>query len=232
MTAPVGWFIFLAYKISGRKRIRCIARSFNWLYGRCSIFLLSPFIAVERINPKAAKGIGPCIIISNHQSIFDLYLLGAQDCSQVCPVTKSWPFRLLFPFAPGMLAAGYIDAQSSGMEGLLRQCDDRIAEGAALVFYPEGQRSKNGKLGKFHTGAFMYAIDKNLPIVPMIIHGTGKAIKPGSLAVNKCGVKMEMLSPLMPDEYKVFKEDLLPHRALMRHVRDIFKRKLDGEKDL
>jgi len=48
----------------------------------------------------------------------------------------------------------------------------------SYAIYPEGTRSRDGKLGKFKTGAFRLAIDAGLPIVVLTIANTGKALLP------------------------------------------------------
>lgn len=229
LTSPVGWVLYAFQKVSNSSRVRKWARTANWLYGVVTSSIISLFIPILCVNTNAAKDIGPCIIVCNHQSILDLFLLGSQGNTQVCPVTKLWPFRLLFPFAPAMLAAGYINAEGRSPEAIASDCQERIKEGAALVFYPEGKRSRDGKLGKFHVGAFILALQKNLPIVPMIIKGSGKAIPPGSFEVHNTKVEVEMLNPVFPTEYERFRSDPIPHRALMKHIRDIFIAKLETE---
>lgn len=229
LTSPIGWVLYAVQKSGNSFRARKWARTANWLYGVVASSIINLFVPIQCVNTNAAKGIGPCIVVCNHQSILDLFLLGVQGNSQVCPVTKLWPFQLLFPFAPAMLAAGYINAEGRSPEAIASDCQERIREGAALVFYPEGRRSRDGKLGKFHVGAFMLAIQKNLPIVPMIIKGSGKAIPPGSFKVYKTKVEVEMLDPIFPAEYERFRSGPIPHRALMKHIRDIFIAKLEME---
>lgn len=227
LATPAGWIAFGLQKVTGKKSMRTFARWLNWQYGRGSIYILRLFMNIKCINPGAATGIGPCVIICNHQSILDLFLLGAQKNTQVCPVTKSWPFRLLFPFAPAMLAAGYINTEGRSGEEILAECGELAAQKAALVFYPEGSRSRDGKLGRFHSGAFKCALEENLPVVPMIISGSGKAIRPGNFILNKSDIVVEMLNPIYPEEYGRFRNEPLPHRALSKYIRQLYLLKLE-----
>lgn len=226
LAAPVGWGLFVAQKLTGLSRTRSWARSVNWLYGRVSIWLVRPFLSVRITNPDAAKNLGPCIMTANHQSFLDLYLLGAQGCTQVCPVAKGWPFKLLFPFAPAMLAAGYINAEDSDYEDIAAQCRERLNEKAALVFYPEGRRSRDGHLGPFHSGAFRLALEHSLPIVPMVIRNSGNAVSPGSFLLRSRSIDMKILEPVMPEEYVRFRSCRFPHRELLNHVRKIYLEEL------
>lgn len=228
---PVGWLIWLGYRLTGQQGFRRLARTAGWLYGRSSLLMLRPFIRVRSINPEAACGHAPCIITANHQSILDLYLLGFQNEKQVCPVTKSWPFRYLCPFTAVMRTAGYIEAENRGPEEVLRDCRARLAEGCALVIYPEGRRSRDGSLGKFHVGAFRIALEENIPIVPMIIKNSYDVLPPGSFRVNGGTLEVEMLPAILPSEYARFRADSLPHRTLLRYIRQLYVERLASFRD-
>lgn len=224
--APIGALLFALRLAAGSGWASRLARRVNWLYGKSSVILMRPVIKVRKINQDAAKNIGPCVIVANHQSMLDLYMLGAQGCDQVTPVAKKWPFRLL-PFTLAMRAAGYVDAESLSGEEVMKKCRKLIKEGAALVFYPEGRRSRGGGLGRFHTGAARLALAERLPVVPMVIKGSGRALPPGRFLLEPGGITVEMLPPIMPEEYGKFSSELLPHRAMTRYIREIFKKKLE-----
>ena len=223
---PIGWLIWLGHRLTESPVFHRLARRAGWLYGRSSLLLLRPFIRVWSINPGAALGHGPCIITVNHQSIFDLYLLGFQSRTDVCTVTKSWPFKRLLPFTALMRTAGYIEAEGREPEEVLRECRARLAEGCSLVVYPEGHRSRDGTLGRFHVGAFLMALEADVPIVPMVIKNSHDILPPGSFRV-RCGtLEMEMLPAILPSEYARFRAEPLPHRALLKHVRQLYVERL------
>lgn len=226
LLAPFGWILYILHKLTKMYTIRRWARLASWFYGHSSLLLLRPFIKVHCHNYYEGVGKLPCIITANHQSILDLYLLGFQGVTQVCPVTKTWPFRLLLPFAAIMRTAGYVEAEGHSVEEIVQECRQRVKEGAALVFYPEGQRSRDGKLGRFHAGAFQLALEENLPIIPMVIKNSGMVIKPGSLNVFPGTVEMEMLPAIMPSVYEKFRQEAIPHRALLKYVYRLYQEKL------
>lgn len=223
---PFGWLIWLGHRLTGHPGFRRVARTAGWIYGRSSLLLLRPFIKVRCINPGEACGHVPCIITVNHQSILDLYLLGFQKVTQVCPVTKSWPFRYLLPFTAVMRTAGYIEAEKRGPEDVLKDCRARLAEGCALVVYPEGRRSRDGRLGKFHAGAFLIALEEDLPIVPMIIKNSYDILPPDSFRVHGGTLEVEMLPAIQPADYARFRTEAFPHRALLKHVRQLYMERL------
>ncbi len=225
---PVGWLIWLGYRLTGSSLFRRLARRAGWLYGHSSLLLLRPFIKVRSINPGAALGHGPCIITVNHQSILDLYLLGFQSQADICTITRSWPFKRLLPFTAVMRTAGYIEAEGRDPEEILQECRARLAEGCSLVIYPEGHRSRDGTLGRFHVGAFLMALEEDIPIVPMIIKNSYDILPPGSFRVHCGTLEMEMLPAILPPEYAHFRAGPLPHRALLKHVRQLYVERLSS----
>ncbi|MDO5536949.1 MAG: lysophospholipid acyltransferase family protein [Desulfovibrionaceae bacterium] len=226
LLCPLGWLIWLARAVSGGRVPRSLARKASWLYGRSALRMVSPIVRVRCANPDEGLKRQPCLFVCNHQSVLDLYLLSVQSVPQICPVTKSWPFRRLVLFTACMRAAGYVEAEGRSVEEIRQACLDRVAEGASLMFYPEGSRSRTGELGRFHTGAFRLALDLNLPLVPMVVKNSGRLLPPDSLLLTPGTLELELLPAVMPEEYERFRRELVPHRALMRHVRSLYEEKL------
>ena len=103
-----------------------VNRRYIWLYGRSTLFFLRPWLPVRIRNAHMAVEYPGSIVVCNHQSFLDIYLLAAQDQANVCLITKSWPFRLLFFFAPTMggsiriPASAYALASITGAELLMQ----------------------------------------------------------------------------------------------------------------
>jgi 1-acyl-sn-glycerol-3-phosphate acyltransferase len=194
-------------------------RKYIWFYGYTTLFFLRPWLPVHIRNPGLAVRYPRAIIVPNHQSFLDIYLLGAQGQANICQVTKSWPYRLLFFFAPTMRSAGYIDAESLPAEDVEALCLQRLQEGATLVIFPEGRRTRNGSLGRFHSGAFRVAVRAQIPVLPLLIKNTFRIFPPGSKTFAPAPIEMAFLDPVFPQD---FAAALLPHRAMMRHVRTQF----------
>ncbi len=213
----------LAWPFSWCKvRPACIeeaARRFITFYGRGMLFLLRPWLPLRVENAAIAQQHGPCVLVLNHQSFLDLYLLGSQRESNVCIVSKSWPYKTLFFFAPIMRLAGYVDAEALEPEEVERICLLRLQQGASMVFFPEGTRTKDGSLQKFHVGAFRLACQAGVPVVPMLIQHAWHVFPRGAKLFAPRMLNIQLLQPVLPQKF--YGEDL-PHRALMRHVRQLF----------
>ena len=199
--------------------MRRVSRRCIWLYGRITLFFLRPWLPVRIDDPDSAVRHPRSIITPNHQSFLDLYLISAQRQANVCFVTKSWPRRLLFFFAPVMRSAGYIDAESLPPEDVEELCLQRLREGATLVIFPEGRRTRDGSLGRFHSGAFRVAVRAQVPVLPLLIKNTFHIFPPGGTRFAPAPIEMGFLEPIFPQD---FTGELLPHRAMMRRVRAQF----------
>ncbi|MDR2695341.1 MAG: 1-acyl-sn-glycerol-3-phosphate acyltransferase [Deltaproteobacteria bacterium] len=199
--------------------MRSASRKYIWLYGHLTLFFLRPWLPVQIRNPDLAVR-HPCsIIVPNHQSFLDLYLISAQNQANVCLVTKGWPFQLLFFFAPAMHSAGYINAESLPAGEFEELCLQRLQEGATLVIFPEGRRTRNGSLGRFHSGAFRVAARARAPVLPLLIKNTFHIFPPGSKSFSPATIEMAFLEPVFPQDCAA---ELLPHRSMMRRVRTQF----------
>ncbi|KAG9455419.1 hypothetical protein H6P81_008323 [Aristolochia fimbriata] len=128
------------------------------------------------------------VYVSNHQSFLDIYALLTLGRSFkfisktsifVIPVI-GWAMYML-RFIP----LRRMDSKSQ-ME-CLKRCIDLVNKGTSVFFFPEGTRSKDGKLGDFKKGAFSVAARTGAPIIPISLLGTGNLMPPGMESVLNSG---------------------------------------------
>lgn len=117
------------------------------------------------------------IIVSNHQSLADIPLVShlRLDTKWLAKVEL---FRV--PLVGWMLRmAGDIPVDRSaprdGAKAMLR-CAKYLRRRCSVVFFPEGGRSPDGEVQPFNEGAFQLAIRERVPILPLVVEGTGKAL--------------------------------------------------------
>ncbi|KAK4481662.1 hypothetical protein RD792_012569, partial [Penstemon davidsonii] len=122
----------------------------------------------------------PAIYVSNHQSFLDIYTLLTLGRSFKF-ISKTSIF--LYPiigwamFLLGVIPLKRMDSRSQ--LDCLKQCITLINKGASVFFFPEGTRSKDGKLGPFKKGAFSVAAKTGVPVVPISLIGTGNIMPAG-----------------------------------------------------
>ncbi len=185
-------------------------------YGRVTWILLHPVIPLNLHNTIESKKYEPAVYIVNHQSFLDLFLFGALHSARVVFVSKAWPYKKLFFFAPMMLHAQYIDIESNSPDEIEKKCRELIKENVSIAIFPEGKRTRDGQLGRFRVGAFQLAYNLNIPAIPFAIKNSGAVFPVGAKYFTPQMIHVSMLKPILPNN---FANETLPHRAMMREAR-------------
>lgn len=136
----------------------------------------------EKLRPAT-----PCILCVNHNSLIDIPCVGVLLDFDYKWVSKKDIFRI--PFIGWHLSACghlWVDrTRKDNYERLQREFHRVIGEGASILMFPEGTRSKDGALQKFRNGAFATALRENVPVVPIAVDGTEKVLVKGSLDMRR-----------------------------------------------
>ena len=117
------------------------------------------------------------VIVSNHQSLADIPLLSHLRLDTKW-LAKAELFRV--PLVGWMMRmAGDVPVDRNlprqGAKAMLR-CAKYLRQHISVVFFPEGGRSPDGEVQAFNEGAFQLAIREKIPILPLVVEGTGKAL--------------------------------------------------------
>jgi len=138
------------------------------------------------------------IMVSNHQSgadIIVLFLLWAHFKWIAKRSLFNYPF-----IGWNMWLNRYISLErekASSMRKMMSKAATALREGNSVIVFPEGTRSKDGNIQPFKTGAFHLALDNKVPILPIAITGTSKAIRKGGFLVNKnFNIRAIVLDPI------------------------------------
>ncbi|MGA9173399.1 MAG: lysophospholipid acyltransferase family protein [Thermoactinomyces sp.] len=121
---------------------------------------------------------GPVVICANHISNLDPPLLGAAVQRKVHFMAKQELFRIpLFSLLIRALGAFPVKRGSGDLHAL-KQALQILRENKMLGIFPEGTRSRDGKLGRAHTGAALIALKAGAPVVPTAIIGPYRLFRP------------------------------------------------------
>jgi 1-acyl-sn-glycerol-3-phosphate acyltransferase len=191
---------FIIFKIATRWETFRIIRLFVWIYGRGWLAIITPFTRFTSVGLKKKRIAPPCIFIINHLSFFDTFFMGALPFSNVCFAVRTWPFKMAW-YAPFMNFGGYLDVEGMTWEKILRESKRELSNGAAMLFFPEAHRSRNGKLGRFYSGAFKMAVETGFPVVPLCITGTDEMLPPGRWFLKPARVCLRALPPVDPADF-------------------------------
>ena len=117
---------------------------------------------------------GPLLIVANHLSLADPPLLGVSLSRKVMFMAKKELFRSrVIGYFFGSFGAFPVDRRQLNRQAL-RQAGQILADDLALVMFPEGTRSRSGRLRPAFSGPALIAMRSGAPILPVGIIGTGK----------------------------------------------------------
>ena len=183
---------------------------------------------MSNIDPEKAF-----IYMPNHQSNFDIpVLLGC------LPIQFRWLAKAEVFKTPilgrSMKVSGYISIDRSNRESAiesLNQVTETIQKGISVVIFPEGTRSKDGKLKSFKKGGFVIAVDSGIPIVPVIIYDTWEIMPKNSLLIKPRNVLMEIKEPVETTGYSRQTKDQLMDE-IKNIIADSLQRRQGKNKDV
>ena len=151
------------------------------------------------------------IFMANHQSNFDILAVFAGLPFQFRWLAKAELFKIPI-FAQGMRGCGYISIDRSNRESAfksLREAAEKIKNGASVMIFPEGTRSKDGNLLPFKKGGFVLSQGAGVPIVPIAITGSLEIMPKTTMRIKSGEILITILQPIDTQLYKDKKKEIL-----------------------
>lgn len=170
-------------------------------WARCFCRLL--FIPVEVRGLENIQAHQSYIFVSNHQSVFDIFVIYGW-----LPVIFKWLMKQELRRIPivgvACKAAGHIFIDRgnpvAAMESI-QLVEKTLVDGVSTVIFPEGTRSRDGQVGRFKRGAFQVALDVHLPIIPISLTGCYEVMPKGAVWVTRHPIRMTIGQPItLPNE--------------------------------
>jgi 1-acyl-sn-glycerol-3-phosphate acyltransferase len=153
-----------------------------------------------RVSGAAALPAGPCVIVANHSSHADTAALIAALPARRRPVVAAaadyWFGGGCRAWSCRMLCAAFPVRRAGGGSADLAAAARLLAAGHDVIVYPEGTRSRDGRIGDFHRGAARLAALAGVPLVPAGITGTRTLLPPGGPA-RRAPVAVRFGAPLL-----------------------------------
>ena len=136
------------------------------------------------------------VFASNHQSIYDIPVIFDTLPNQLRIIAKASLGN--FPFLGWHLRlAGHllVDRDNPGA-AIFKKMQRMIGQGASLIIFPEGTRSRDGRVARFKGGVFLLAIESQLPVVPISVAGTRHVMLKGRLMTCPGDVTITVHEPI------------------------------------
>ena len=145
------------------------------------------------------------LFVANHSSLADIYVLYTAISHTLLFVAKRSLFRIPF-FGWGLRALGDIPLDRSNPKKARKTIEHAavvLTSGDASLFaFPEGTRSRSGRLAEFKLGVFSLAVRAGVPVVPLGIQGTHEFLPKGSVLINPGPVSVLIGDPIFSSNWK------------------------------
>jgi 1-acyl-sn-glycerol-3-phosphate acyltransferase len=166
---------------------------------------ISPFTVIGKRNLADLKG--PAVFVANHQSHFDapvcLAALGGRIRRRlVVAAAADYFYSTAVKGTAASLTLGTVPfvRQGGGSRDSLQMLKDLAKSGWSVLIFPSGTRG-SGASG-FKKGFAYIAVDAQIPVVPMYLHGLDQVMPKGSFLPLPGGVVIGIGPPIPPgDDY-------------------------------
>jgi 1-acyl-sn-glycerol-3-phosphate acyltransferase len=184
------------------KRVYRINQFWTWIILRLGGITLK-IEGEDNIDPKR-----PYIFMVNHQSNIDIpVLVQALTRFQLRLIAKKELFRVPF-FGWAMWATKHIAvdrADPANAVKSLQRAKEKIAAGISVVVFPEGTRSRDGRLLRFKKGGFLLAVQAHTQIVPVTINGSGTVLPSGAWRLHSGLIEVVIGKPIAVEGHRAGK---------------------------
>lgn len=193
----------IIYNLIGKKNFESICHNYATVWSR-AIMTAMPWWHIKIYGAEnLPKSNEPIVIAANHESMADIWGLFCVGI-QFRWLSKAEVFKIPV-IGTAMRWAGYIPIDRGNKfshVAALNASASHLRNGIPMVFFPEGTRSKDGTMRPFKVGAFRLADENQVPILPVVLKGSGNLIKKGSALPFPATIQIKVLPRTcrLPDE--------------------------------
>ena len=162
-------------------------------------------MSMVKVTVKGRENIDPhtsYVFIANHQGAYDIFsIYGYLNHNFKWLMKKELENIPLVGRA--CKAAGHVfvdDSKIHSIKETIEEAEKTLKDGMSVVIFPEGSRSWDGKMIPFKRGAFMLAAEFRLPVVPITIDGSFKAMARDTYNVTPTTINVTIHEPIFPGE--------------------------------
>ena len=163
------------------------------------------WITFVRVKVKGRENIDKntsYIFVANHQGAYDIWsIYGYLNHNFKWLMKKE--LEKIFMVGPACKRAGHVFVDDSNIRSIkttIEEAEKTLRDGMSLVIFPEGSRSWDGKMIPFKRGAVMLASEFNLPVVPITIDGSFKAMPRFTYNFTPTRLTLTIHPPIYPGE--------------------------------
>jgi 1-acyl-sn-glycerol-3-phosphate acyltransferase len=186
---------------------------YTTLYGPC--FAIAKVLFRYRFSGRQHVPLeGPVLIVANHQSNLDPVLIGLACSRQLKYFARVGLF--FWPFSWWIRALGAVPIDRKRAIGGMKTTLKLLKQGEAVVVFPEGSRTYDGKMAQMQPGFCMLARRGGATIVPMAIDGAFEALRRGSAVPRLADITLIICPSISPNEFNGMNDEQLTRLVVDR----------------
>ncbi len=186
-----------------------------------------PGVRFSLNNKYGEKFDKPAVIIANHQSHLDLLCMMMLN-PKVVLLTTDWVWKN--PIYGVIIRFAEFYPVSDGYDKNVKRLQNLVKRGYSVVVFPEGTRSVNGEILRFHKGAFQLAQALDVDILPVFIHGARAVMPKNDFVLREGRLHVEIGKRMLAEEAKSMETNALRsyfHEYYIKHLEEIRKEQED-----
>ncbi len=165
--------LFLLLSLFARRKAKYAYNFLLSLMSNFVVYIMNFHVTKREIDKHKLDFSKPAVLAANHQSHLDLVLLMKMN-PRIIILTNHWVWHSkLFGFI--VRFADYYPVYK-GLDHDFERISKKVNEGYSILVFPEGTRTNDGKIKRYHQGVFKIADDLNLEIQPILLHGAYNAM--------------------------------------------------------
>ena len=208
-----GVLLFKIFRIKS-KRVKYYYHVGIMLMARSLVYIIY-MVKKQIINPSTEDFSKPAVVIANHQSFLDILSI-IMLRPKLIFLTNEWVWNSPVMGQVVRLADFYSVDGDENVEDKLDFFRSKIEDGYSIVIFPEGTRSEDGVIKRFHKGAFYLAETLQLDILPILLHGTGQCMNKRDFILSKGTLTVHILPRITFDSAKTYQENAKECTKLLR----------------
>ena len=194
----------------------------HW-FGRLVTRLLGLFGVKVTVRDRHSHDFSkPSVLICNHQSHLDLMVLLSLT-PKIIFLTNDWVWKSPF-FGYFIRHAGYYPV-SEGIDALTPKLKELTDSGYSVCVFPEGTRSSDGEIMRFHKGAFHLSAALGLPVTPMVLYGANRVLPKGTWWMHRWPICLEICDSIETSDLGEFGAT---EREICKSMRRFYKEKYEN----
>jgi 1-acyl-sn-glycerol-3-phosphate acyltransferase len=163
--------------------------------GFAQLFGLVPYVTLSRMSTQHHPDFRPdetSVFVQNHSSVLDAHVALATIPTVVCGLQNEAHLRVpIYGWLMSLARGIPVPANREGrLAAITEIAKSRAAENISILVFPEGHRTRDGRVRRYRTGGLIMARDAGLPIVPLCVRGMYEVlprrqwiIRPGHIEV-------------------------------------------------